>query len=244
MTCEECEQILLDWMLGASRAALLQAHVQNCPACTTSMAEVAKMQGGLDDVRVSAMHMEAPAAVEKNLLAAFRRETAKRRLSVGHSFLWRPVWVALATLVLTAAGIWYSRFRPDSLVKVESNKIGSKVVIEPPFSPGLSRSATQVQESRRSAPADGVISGGNSAKAVRRVPEPVVRPAAIPASDELSLNGGGSIVRVTLPFSSLTAMGLPVRPDLSDTRVTADVWMDPFGAVMGIRLVPAKASTD
>jgi hypothetical protein len=66
----------------------------------------------------------------------------------------------------------------------------------------------------------------------------------IPASDVLSLNGGGSIVRVTLPFSSLIAMGVPVRPDLSDSRVTADVWMDPFGAVLGVRVVPAGASAD
>jgi hypothetical protein len=39
-------------------------------------------------------------------------------------------------------------------------------------------------------------------------------------------------------------MGLPVHADLSDPRVTADVWMDPFGAVVGIRLVPTKASAD
>jgi hypothetical protein len=60
------------------------------------------------------------------------------------------------------------------------------------------------------------------------------------AGDELSLNGGGSIVRVTLPLSGLVAMGIPVHPDASDPRVTADVMMDPFGAVVGIRLVEAN----
>jgi hypothetical protein len=70
------------------------------------------------------------------------------------------------------------------------------------------------------------------------------RPSVLPVSDELSLNGGGNVVRVTLPFSSLVVMGVPVRPDVSDRRVTADVMMDPFGAVVAIHLVEAKSTVE
>jgi hypothetical protein len=83
-------------------------------------------------------------------------------------------------------------------------------------------------------------SKGVSAKLDRSTHRRVGRRSPSPVGDELSLNGGGSVIRVTLPLSSLIAMGVPVHPDTSDPRVTADVMMDPFGAVVGIRLVEAN----
>ena len=254
MTCEECEQIQQDsshyssgegWMLRASRAALVQEHVQNCPVCAKKLAEIVKMQNALDQFRASTMHMQAPAAVERHLLDAFRQEAAKRRPSVERAFPWRLVWASFAALVLAAAGIlFYSRVQQNFLV--ESNGKGSEVEIKPSLSPGISGAATQAfDESRRSiAENHATVSERHVVKAGGRVPERLARQYSIPANDELSLNGGGSIVRVTLPLSSLTAMGLPVHPDLSDPRVTADVWMDPFGAVVRIRLVAGNASAD
>ena len=73
MTCEEFERILVDssssstpggWMLRASREALLQAHVQDCPACATKMAEAARLENALNQLRLSRRHIEAPATVE------------------------------------------------------------------------------------------------------------------------------------------------------------------------------------
>jgi hypothetical protein len=257
MTCEEWEQIQLDsshyssgegWMLRASRAALVQEHVQNCPVCAKKLAEIAKMQDALDQLRVSTMHMHAPAAVERQVLDAFRQEAAKRHPSVGRTFLWRLVWASFAVFVLTVAGIlFYSMLRPNSVAKVEGNGKGREVVeIQPSFSPGVSSVAVQaLDENRRSAAKNpATTSRRHDAKAGRTAPERVVQRSPIPVNDELSLNGGGSIVRVTLPLSSLTAMGLPVHPDLSDPRVTADVWMDPFGAVVRIRLVAENASAN
>ena len=234
-------------MLRASRAALVQAHIENCPACATKKAEAARLQDALDQLRVSTVHMQTPAGVERNLLGAFREEAARRHSAVGRVFAWRLVWLSATALALITAGVQlYSNLRPHFLAKSESNRNGSEVVIQPPSTPGLSGSAVEVfNENRRAADEDIATSSRHHVAKVRKArTEPGVEQALIPASDELSLNGGGSIVRVTLPFSSLVAMGLPVRPDLSDSRVTADVWMDPFGAVMGIRLVAAKATMD
>ncbi|HMJ23143.1 MAG TPA: hypothetical protein VK513_14605 [Terriglobales bacterium] len=64
----------------------------------------------------------------------------------------------------------------------------------------------------------------------------------LPVGDQLSLNGGSRVVRVRLSLSSLVAVGVPVSPDVSDRRVTADVMMDPFGAVVAIRLVQVETS--
>jgi hypothetical protein len=73
----------------------------------------------------------------------------------------------------------------------------------------------------------------------RPAPEGIGQRSLMPL-DALSLNGGSNVVRVTLPLSSLVAMGVPMRPDLSDRRVTADVMRDPFGAVVAVHLVEAK----
>jgi hypothetical protein len=254
MTCEECEQILLDtrnrtrpegWMLKVSKASLVQEHVQNCPGCATKRTEVARLEEALNRLRVSTMQLEAPAGVERNLLDVFHREATRRHSLVWRGFGWRLVWLSAAALIFAAAGIQlYSSLRPHFVLKPEN---GNRVEIQPTFSPGLSSTAAEVFNENRGPVANNniaTISRRQVRKGAKPIAEPVARHAPIVPSDELSLNGGGSIVRVTLPFSSLSAMGLPVRPDLSETRVTADVWVDPFGAVVGIRLVPAKASAD
>ncbi|MCU1296196.1 MAG: hypothetical protein JWO91_474, partial [Acidobacteriaceae bacterium] len=48
----------------------------------------------------------------------------------------------------------------------------------------------------------------------------------------------------TLPSSALAALGIPVHPDLTGRRVIADVVMDSFGVVHGIRLVGSESKTD
>jgi hypothetical protein len=254
MTCDEFEQFLLDsshcrsggdgGLVKASKAAVIQVHVENCPVCAKKMAEATRLQDALEQLRASTMHLQAPAAVERSLLDAFRQQAARRETAVGR----RPVWLwAAAALVLLAAGLrLYSSFSTEFPLKSENNGKGSKLEIQSSPSPDLSRAAKEAFNKNPGASAENAatVSRRRVAQADKPIARGMARNASVPPSDELSLNGGGSVVRVTLPFSSLTAMGLPVRPDLSDTRVTADVWMDPFGAVVGIRLVPAGASAD
>lgn len=257
MTCDELEQVLVDsshcrgggdgWLLRASKAAGIQAHVEDCPVCAKKMAEEARLQGALDRLRVSTMHLQASAAVERNLLGAFRQQAARRRTTVGRASAWRLVWLSAAVLVLLAAGLrLYSSLPAKFPLKSENTSKGSRLAIQPASSPGLSGAAKEAFHKSPGASAENAATGSRRrvAQADKPISRRMARNASIPPSDELSLNGGGSVVRVTLPFSSLTAMGLPVRPDLTDTRVTADVWMDPYGAVVGIRLVPAGASAD
>lgn len=253
MTCDECEQILLDsshrasgggWMLGASRVALVQAHLKDCPACAMRMAEASRLEDALNQLRVSAMQIEAPAAVENNLLEAFRQETAKRGPSIKIALPWRLVWFSATALILLGAAIvFYSTSRPRSPMTVDRNPKGNELEIQPSV-PGAAAAEALHGNGETAAENAAAISSRRIAKTEEAIPEGVARRTPIPVSDELSWNGGGSIVRVTLPLSSLTAMGLPLHADLSDPRVTADVWVDPFGAVVGIRLVAAKTSAD
>jgi hypothetical protein len=256
MTCDECEQILLNpspgingmgWMPGVSVTNLAKSHAQNCPACAAKMFEAAKLNEALDQLRGSTMQAEAPAAVETNLLAAFRREMARRRPSVDRAFPWKLGWAVAAVLLLVPAGsILYSWLSPRSPVAVQTERNPGEHRSENqplPKPPGTSKRAL-VESHHTSTHSESASSRANGAKPGKRTRERSVTQSQVPVGDELSLNGGGSIVRVTLPLSSLVAMGVPVRPDISDPRVTADVMMDPFGAVMGIRLVEAKPSVN
>jgi anti-sigma factor RsiW len=257
MTCEDYEQILMDssfcvndkdWILGVSVMNLAKSHTQNCPACAAKMSDVAKLKDALDQLRVTTMHMEAPAAVEASLLAAFRREMARRDPSVPRIFLWKLVWGPAAALLLVVAGVvLYSLLRSRSPATVQIERNHSEQLAQRQISPTISvATGRAVVESRRPDTVHAVTRGSGvvSAKVHEPIHKGVGRRSPTPAADELSLNGGSSVVRVTLPLSSLVAMGVPVHPDISDPRVTADVVMDPFGAVMAIRLVEAKPSVN
>ena len=256
MTCEEFEQILLNshdrvsgdgWMLRTSKAALVQEHVKDCPACATRIAETTRLEGALVQFRVSTKHMEAPVSVEEKLLHTFRENAARRHSARGFVFPWKLVWVSMAAVVLVVTGILLrSKLTPDSVHPEQTKNSSSKGRIAPPSVPDISSARATASDQSRN-PGKGnprIILKRRLGEAHARTIEPRRAPSVVEASDVLSLNGGGSVVRVTLPVSSLVAMGVPVRPDLSESRVTADVWMDPFGAVVGVRLVPASTSAD
>jgi hypothetical protein len=80
-------------------------------------------------------------------------------------------------------------------------------------------------------------------KVRRSIAESGVGQIAVPAAD-LSLNGGGSIIRVTLPLSGLQVMGVPVDSEASDPLVMADLTLDPFGGIVGFRLVEAVSKAN
>jgi hypothetical protein len=254
MTCEEFERVLLDssssataggWMLRASREALVQAHVQDCPPCATKMMEDARLKDALDQLRLSTRHMQAPVAVEKNLLDAFHRQAARAHSSGRTALPWRLVWLSAAAVVLVAAGLLLlSRLQPSSLITTENHRSEAKIGV--PHTTAVSGRPEKDAKKNPGLAAESPVSQSRSRVAKARKPIPGTVGVRAPAElhDELSLNGGGSIVRVTLPLSSLTAMGLPLHADLSDPRVTADVWMDPFGGVMRVRLVADNRSAN
>lgn len=254
MTCEEFERVLLDssstattrnWLLRASSEALAQAHIQNCPACAAKMRGTARLESALDELRFSTRHMQAPVAVEKNLLEAFHRQAARRNSSERAALPSRLMWLPAAAVVLLAIGLLFLSRQQPSLTRTQNNARSQGQVQGPLPSTGSS-AAQKDANGNHSLPRENQVSRARSrvANSVKPIPRAVGVRARAELNDELSLNGGGSIVRVTLPLSSLTAMGLPVHGDLADPRVTADVWMDPFGDVMKVRLVAENRSAN
>jgi hypothetical protein len=246
MTCEECELILADscnrdsgtgWIPGVSVLNLAKGHAQDCPACAAKMGELCRLNDALEELRFSTMRLEAPASMERNLVAEFRRASS----SVARTFRWKLTWGAATALILAAAGLMLYfgvRSRPALAIR------GRQEVQQTPSST-KTNPTRQATESQRPRGVDRMLTITHDAPGSARLMQPQKRrQSSQPAGEELSLNGGGSVVRVTLPLSSLAAMGVPVHPDMSDKRVTADVAMDPFGAVIAIHVLGVKPSAD
>jgi hypothetical protein len=256
MTCDECDWVLLNssdaasgngWMLRESVMNLARSHVKNCPACAAKMSEAAKLNEAIEQLRVFTRQLEAPAALEANLVAAFRQETKRRFPATARAFPWKLGWALAAVFLLTPAGsILYSTLRSSSQIAVRTDRKHVEHQSENRSLvnlPGTSERA--LAETYQTGARSVSVSAKNNTKyRGKRTPAPSTSRSSVPVSDELSLNGGGSIIRVTLPLSSLAAMGIPVHSDISDPRVMTDVVMDPFGAVMGIRLVEVKPSAN
>jgi hypothetical protein len=263
MTCEDCEQVLMDrrngagtrgWMPGVSIFNLAKEHAQSCSACAAKMSEISHLDDALHQLQISTIGMEAPGNIESILLATFRERTRPQDPAIRRFVSWRMAWVPVAALLIVAAVMAF--YPGSSLRKPSAHKIGTEagghIEAESPMQQSPTVASGSVGTANRServgnrsngepvaAGSVGVIAKVNPLKRTNRTHGP---PIAV--GDDLALNGGGSILRVTLPLSSLVAMGVPVRPEASDPRVTADVTLDPFGTVVGIRLVEANTKTN
>jgi hypothetical protein len=258
MTCEECREILLDsdkcasrksWMPGVSVLSLAKLHTENCSACANSMSEISKMNDALDQLRSSTKQMEAPATIETNLLVEFRRRALPAR-SVPITFRRRLLWGSALVLALAAGLISYSALRARSLMTVQALRTERPAQQPPaPLYSGASPDRAPIENQQPGT--DRAPSASSKLERRTRPTIPARKESSLPVpvnpapvNDELSLNGGGSVVRVILPLASLVAMGVPMYPEMSGRGITADVARDPFGAVIAIHLVETRPITN
>jgi hypothetical protein len=256
MTCKECEEVLLDsenragrksWMASVSLLNLARQHAESCSACSAQMAEIARMEATLDQWRRLTIQIEVPASIESNLLQEFRNRRTMSAPLVPRAFRWRLVWGSAAALALVAGFIVYAALRARPSLTAQAARNGHSVEQLPSGLPsGAGSDQLLIDNHRPRADRAGLLSAKTErATKQSKLPETQAQGRSMsPLGNELSLNGGGNVVRVTLPVASLVAMGVPMDPELSDRRVTADVARDPFGAVIGIRLVETKPSAN
>ena len=263
MTCEECEQTLMDWrdgagtsgwMTGVSVVNLAKEHAQSCSACAAKMSEISHLDDALHQLRISTIGMEAPGNIERGLLATFRERTRPQDSPINRLVPWRVAWVPVAALLIVAGAVAF--YPATSLRKSSAHKIapeaGRHIEANRPVqqSPTVAGSVVTPNRSERVRNRSNVerIAAARSVGVTAKVNQPRraggTQASPVVVGDDLALNGGGSVLRVTLPLSSLVAMGVPDHPEASDPRVTADVTMDPFGTVVGIRLVEANTKVN
>jgi hypothetical protein len=254
MTCEECEQILRnprhdyirakDWLFGLSLWDLAKEHAEQCVVCAGKIADDSKVNSALDQLRLSTMGMEAPATVEKHLVAEFRQRMTARGRSVAG---WRLTWATVSALFVVAACVTlYTALRPRPSGTVQTDALAHEAPAQRLSSVRPEAIAVQpvIVHRRLTRRPSSTASNRHTANADKAMQQQIVQPSFLPASEDLTLNGGSNVIRVTLPVSSLAAMGVPVHPDMSNRRVIADVARDPFGAVIAIHLVEMNSSAN
>jgi hypothetical protein len=228
--------------------SLAKLHTENCSACANSMSEISKMNDALDQLRSSTKQMEAPATIETNLLVEFRRRALPAR-SVPITFRRRLLWGSALVLALAAGLISYSALRARSLMTVQALRTERPAQQPAPLYSGASPDRAPIENQQPGT--DRAPSASSKLERRTRPTIPARKESSLPVpvnpapvNDELSLNGGGSVVRVILPLASLVAMGVPMYPEMSGRGITADVARDPFGAVIAIHLVETRPITN
>jgi len=191
--------------------------------------------------------MEAPPRVERDLLTAFRQSARRNPSVVGTNFGRFVLAPAAAVLLLVVGLTLYATLRPKPAITAQSESVrrenkSSEAVPDHQRSPApfggqdarVTRKRVRTAANHRR-PADNLVARGNQA------PEQVLQQLRVLPAEQFSLNGGSNVIRVNLPLSSLAAVGIPMYADLPDRQVTADVAVDPFGAIIAIRLVGIKS---
>ncbi|HEV2687835.1 MAG TPA: hypothetical protein VGV35_04750 [Bryobacteraceae bacterium] len=158
---------------------------------------------------------EAPAYMERRLLAEFRqRQSAARR---------RNVWWTVGGVAAVAAAIlvmlWMQPAQRKAAPSVASvsNPLPAKAA-SPSIAPVLQPAVRIRKPARRPGPEQ-------------------LSFYALPDSDALPPLENATVVRVQLPMSSLRLIGFPISEDRAGERIQADVLLGQDGLARGVRLV-------
>ena len=252
MNCQRFESVVSELargqMMAAEQRAEALAHSDVCDDCAARLNDEQMLTLGLQSLATEMDSLEAPSALEANLLEAFRARPAFEKSAPVR--VNRRYWVAaVAAMLLIAISLvvfsWTRRPtadprvagkqeepQPKPQVRDESNE---KLVqrVEKPAYTGV---AQRVVKPKRIRP---VSSRRADTAAVANHVTKEIATDFIPLSymSAASLQEGGQIVRVQLPRSALANFGLLVNMDRYNEKVKADVLYGVDGMARAIRFV-------
>jgi hypothetical protein len=247
MNCHDFEKLAL----ALARNSLLDAttrkqgliHMEGCERCAARLAEERDLLARVRDV-VAEMAGEEPAArVDAALLAAFRAQTAATALSTVVPMssrtrrwtTWKLAAIAAGILILISAMAFF--WRSANLRKPPREE---RVFAPLPVNTPSPRAEPQVGP-------DQVAD-----EKPKNLPKRVRRRAPVDSSDEaevvtqffplregedFSALDSMQLVRIELPSSALSEVGLPVDPEMANEPVKADVVLGQDGLARAIRFV-------
>jgi hypothetical protein len=253
MNCQEFEKLAPELarnrLLDAATRAQGLAHAEGCERCAALLAEEQALLAGVRAVVAEIAGEEAPARVEAALLAAFRAQTASAASPTVLPLPSQPRWWSGWKLAAVTAGIllliavtaifWRSFSSPKpqrderAVLPTPGSSPGSQVTAPKPVEPLVGRNqivAGQPEKSRKRARRQ--VSGDNSDEA-----EVVTRFFPLREGEDLAALESVRLVRVELPGSALSEVGLPVAPEAANEPVKADVVLGQDGLARAIRFV-------
>ncbi len=176
----------------------------------------------LAELRGSMGDFEAPASIRPVVLEAFR---ASRRRGPAVFYRWGAI---AACAALLAAGLYWAWGRTARAPVARVPVVNAPAVVRnfvPPAPEHVVARATRPLRRR--------VSPSRSP-----VPQELATSFfALPYAAPLSPEDGGQVVRVTLPRSAMSSVGLPVNEDRWYDRVPADVVLGQDGIARAVRFV-------
>jgi len=243
MNCQRFESVVSELargqMMAAEQRAEALAHSDVCDDCAARLNDEQMLTLGLQSLATEMDSLEAPSALEANLLEAFRARPAfEKSAPVGVN---RRYWVAaIAAMLLIAISlvVFSLSKRPaeNSQVAGKQEEPQPKQVARDIEKPAAPVESPQPVKHRRLRPV--TLRRADTASVANHVTKEIATDF-IPLSymNPATLQEGGQIIRVQLPRSALANFGLPVNMDRYNEKVKADVLYGVDGTARAIRFV-------
>jgi len=263
MNCQRFESVAVELargqMMGAEVRNEALAHSAACQTCATRLRTEEMLTRGFRSVFEEMTAIEAPAAIEANLLKAFRQPQVATVTLVGNSTPnYRRYWLtAIAALLLIVFSVIAVRWRTEKVVVPQNARNQTtpqkneavpqqspevrpeETLASDPHQPRPQRPKRRVNSSALTvASAQSNRDKGNDANhasyevATEFMPLGYLNPVAF--------QDGGQIVRVEVPRTTLANFGIPVNMDRYNERVKADILVGVDGTARAIRFVQDK----
>jgi len=220
--------------------------VTNCFTCRKNLNSFTQVNNALVLLREASASCEVPGEVERNLLFFFREHNSEL-LSRGTQRSWHFDRWAFAAVLIVAAFVSYLAIRAKSTAAMNET-LSPATSAAPLHTKRLPAKASSRKPARKQ---PRTSSESNTALAtnadyerhentdVREVmhASPIREDIMATSSEPTSGGEGGTVVRVTMPASSLQMIGWSVVPEVANRKVTADIVVDPYGVMQRVNLV-------
>jgi hypothetical protein len=231
-------------------------HSESCTDCAARLREQEMLTRGLRSLASQMNSFEAPAALQNNLMSAFRQEQVVVPMPVRKDY--RRYWLAaVAALILIVFSVIAVRMQHESVPAPQQAVVEHPLEVAPkqgPESPQFAVEQTptpdgpvnvQPHRSQRStmkpllAQAKNNVGRSKSNNVVSNHASSEVATDFMPIGylNMESVQDGAQIVRVEVPRTALVKFGIAVNMDRPNERVKADVLLGVDGMAHAIRFV-------
>jgi hypothetical protein len=262
MKCDEFDSVVSDLARGRKISGEAAEHALGCRRCAARLESERELSARLGAMALADALEEAPLGVEARLVEELRSRGRRRRVPALTRFV-AAFAAACALVAVSVLGARLAMQRKPHAEPPASQPIARPVNPNPACCPQRAQAdAPEQAEIKAAKRAQAKIAPAKRTRGKRteqaRVLQPrrPVAPAAnskqaggdangevateffaVPYGNTLDPITGGQILRIRLPRSAMSAVGLPVNQESTRGPVDADVLMDESMTVRAIRFV-------